>query len=251
MNGDGSNVKELKKQLKYHVDNVCVKNLTKAHYAAVILTPPTRDMVPFGDADAREEAIEYIREMLKFVNQKRKEEAEAKENNGQKKKPDAKNMDKKPTIKQKKMNQQTEQADWLFSLMQGNNDDEDENENENKREKDELDFYLEIEFKFDRDTKYEESKQLKDMGAMANSFYYLLDNPMPFYRVNSGMMPGLEECASYIFIGDAAQTKSESIFSIGRRTVTDTRSLLNPNSVDAVVGLHDWYKYKLDKQGRI
>ena len=46
---------------------------------------------------------------------------------------------------------------------------------------------------------------------------------MPFCGVNARVMTDLEECASYIFVAAAAQTKSESIFSIGRQ----------------VAGLHD------------
>ena len=38
---------------------------------------------------------------------------------------------------------------------------------------------------------------------------------MPFCGVNARVMIDLEECASYIFV--AAQTKSESIFGIGKQ----------------------------------
>ena len=56
---------------------------------------------------------------------------------------------------------------------------------------------------------------------------------MPFCGVNARVMTDLEECASYIFVAAAAQTKNESIFTIWRQ----------------VAGLHDWYRHKLDKHG--
>ena len=48
-------------------------------------------------------------------------------------------------------------------------------------------------------------------------FQFVFDNTMPFCDVNARVMTDLEECASYIFVTAAAQTKSESIFSIERQ----------------------------------
>ena len=46
---------------------------------------------------------------------------------------------------------------------------------------------------------------------------------MPFCGVNARIMTDLEECASYIVVAAAAQTKNESIFTVWRQ----------------VAGLHD------------
>ena len=64
-------------------------------------------------------------------------------------------------------------------------------------------------------------------------------------------MKVLEEVSSYIYLAMAAQVKSEGIFSVARRTVTDVRAMLSPDNVRNIVELHDWYLYKIDQYGKI
>ena len=53
---------------------------------------------------------------------------------------------------------------------------------------------------------------------------------MPYWRVKGSDMAVLQEVSSYIYLAMAAKVKSESIFSVARRTVTDVRAMLSPDN---------------------
>ena len=60
-------------------------------------------------------------------------------------------------------------------------------------------------------------------------------------------LTGVREVTKHVMITQGAQSDAESVFSIGRRVVTDLRSRLKPDNVDSIVFLHDLYKYRLGK----
>ena len=246
--GDSSLVKLFKQRLKIQTNEVGVKSLTRVHYAACLLNPATRDLTPFGDEEKKEEAQAYIRDLVGVVQ-------DYNDNNNQNNENDEvqvgganrNDSDDRPAVSQnqRRVQHQAQQADFLRNMQQENK--------QNDENKDELDKYIEPKLDLTFVPTYKELKEMKnvDQRILNSNYYALLDNPMPWWRIRKAEKPVLEEVTSYILLGMAAQVKSESVFSIARRTVTDVRAMLSPDNVSNIVELHDWFLYKLKKFGKI
>ena len=67
-------------------------------------------------------------------------------------------------------------------------------------------------------------------------------DPMDFWRHNKENYPGLFYCFTYIFTMQASSVPSESLFSEAGDQVTDKRNRLDPNKVNKMMVVEDYYK---------
>jgi hypothetical protein len=69
-------------------------------------------------------------------------------------------------------------------------------------------------------------------------------DPVAFWRQNKENYPGLFYCFTYIFTMQASSVPSESLFSEAGDQVTDKRNRLDPEKVNKMLVLEDYYKSK-------
>jgi hypothetical protein len=67
-------------------------------------------------------------------------------------------------------------------------------------------------------------------------------DPIDFWRQNKENYPGLFYCFTYIFTMQASSVPSESLFSEAGDQVTDKRNRLDPDRVNKIMVVEDYYK---------
>ena len=72
----------------------------------------------------------------------------------------------------------------------------------------------------------------------------MLDNPLLFWETNKATFKTLYGLASRLFVMQATSVSSERLFSSAGNVITENRSSLDPETVDAVMVLSSAYKYK-------
>jgi hypothetical protein len=65
---------------------------------------------------------------------------------------------------------------------------------------------------------------------------------LDWWKSNSGEYPILASMAKDALVVPASTVASESAFSTGRRVISDFRSRLTPDTAEALICLHDWFR---------